>query len=112
MCVYVFGNVLFFVIVIYGLWKIVENCENIYGFDVKDFVSRNFYVDDGLVFLLFCEKVIDLIKRIKIVFKENGNLWLYKIVLNDREILNSFGEEDLNKNFRDVYFGENLVLFL
>lgn len=44
------------------------------------------------------------------MFKENGNLRLHKIASNDREILNSFCEEDLNKNLRDVHFGENSVL--
>lgn len=110
MCVHVFGNAPSPAIATYGLRKTVENCENTYGSDVKDFVNRNFYVDDGLVSSPSREKVIDLIKRTKTVFKENGNLRLHKIASNDREILNSFGEEDLNKNLRDVHFGENSVL--
>nr|XP_034305596.1 uncharacterized protein LOC117682359 [Crassostrea gigas] len=78
-CVHVFGNAPSPAIATYGLRKTVENCENTYGSDVKDFVNRNFYVDDGLV-------------------------------SSPSQILNSFGEEDLNKNLRDVHFGENSVL--
>lgn len=60
MCVYVFGNSLLFVIVIYGICKIVENVDE----DVKDFVNCNFYVDDGFIFLFDEVSVIDFMKCI------------------------------------------------
>lgn len=49
MIVYVFGNSLFFVVVIYGLCKVVEKVE----LDVQDFIYKNFYVDDGLLMMNF-----------------------------------------------------------
>lgn len=45
MIVYVFGNIVFLVIVIYGLRKCVEGVD----LDVKNFVNDNFYVDDGII---------------------------------------------------------------
>lgn len=52
MKVYVFGNSFFLVIVILGFRKILELFEESYGFDVKEFIKRNFYVDDGLILCL------------------------------------------------------------
>lgn len=60
MILYVFGNSLLFVIVFYGFFKIVEYVD----WDVKNFVYYNFYVDDGLIFLLNELDVISLMKCI------------------------------------------------
>lgn len=47
MKVYVFGNIMLLVIVIYVFRKIVEVSEE----NVKNLVMRNFYVDDGLLLI-------------------------------------------------------------
>lgn len=47
MKVYVFGNIMLLVIVIYVFRKIVEVSDE----NVKNFVMRNFYVDDGLLLI-------------------------------------------------------------
>lgn len=60
MKVYVFGNIFLLVVVIYGLWKIVENEDS----DVRNYVMKNFYVDDGFIFLFFSVEVIRLLKKI------------------------------------------------
>lgn len=53
MCVYVFGNIVFLVIVIYGFRFVVNySC---FGFDVSDFVCKDFYVDDGFKLLFIVE---------------------------------------------------------
>lgn len=62
MCVYVFGNSLSFVVVMYGLRRIVEIVENQYGYDVCKFVEKNFYVDDVLIFFFFLKEVISFLK--------------------------------------------------
>lgn len=56
MNVYVFGNSLLFVVVIYRLCKVVENVE----IDVQDIIYKNFYVDDGVVFCCIFVEVINL----------------------------------------------------
>ncbi len=48
MCVHVFGNSPSPAVATYGLRKIAENSETQFGSDVKNFVERDFYVDDGL----------------------------------------------------------------
>lgn len=62
MRVYVFVNISFFVVVIYGFWKIVEVGEFEFGSDVNlEFVDKNFYVDDVLKFVIILVKIIDLL---------------------------------------------------
>lgn len=53
MNVYLFGNGFSFVVVIYGLCRIVIDGEEEYGEEVKKFICCNFYVDDGLILFLF-----------------------------------------------------------
>ncbi|XP_062610035.1 uncharacterized protein LOC134271839 [Saccostrea cucullata] len=107
MCVHVFGNAPSPAIATYGLRKVAENCIDSYGSDVNDFVLKNFYVDDGLVSAPSREKVLDLVLRTKTALHDMGKIRLHKIASNDWEILNSFCEEDLNKNLKDIQFGEN-----
>lgn len=90
MCVYVFGNSLLFVIVIYGICKIVENVDE----DVKDFVNCNFYVDDGFIFLFDEVSVIDFMKCIQFVMKLEGRLRLYKIIFNKLVVMEVFDLSD------------------
>lgn len=54
MNVYVFGNSLFFVVVINGLCKVVEKVE----LDVEDFIYKNFYVDMVWFFVEFLKKLL------------------------------------------------------
>lgn len=65
MIVYLFGNGLSWVVVIYGLRKMVKYGEEV---DVKEFVERNFYVDDGLVLMFIVDEVIILVKSIEVIF--------------------------------------------
>lgn len=63
MCKYVFGNLLFLVIVIYGLRKVVS-VNFIISEEVVNFVNKNFYVDDGLFLIIIFEKVVEIMKKI------------------------------------------------
>jgi hypothetical protein len=107
MCVHVFGNAPSPAIATYGLRKIAEISEYLYGSDVNKFIHRDFYVDDGLVSSSSREKVLNLVIQIKTALRDIGKIRLHKIASNDREILNSLCEEDLNKNIKDIKFGEN-----
>lgn len=104
MWVYVFGNKLLLFIVNYVLYKIVEVVLFLYGDDVRNFVQRNFYVDDVLIFLFIKEEVIDLFIRIKDVFMILGKIRLYKFVLNDGEVMKNLFLEDLVKDLKEINF--------
>lgn len=60
MWVYVFGNCLLLVVVMYVLCKVNENGEK----NIRDYVEWNFYVEDGLIFVLIVDEVIELMKKI------------------------------------------------
>lgn len=108
MKVYVFGNIFLLVVVIYGLWKIVENEDS----DVRNYVMKNFYVDDGFIFLFFSVEVIRLLKKIQVVLN-NVRIRFYKIVLNDVEVMEVFLFEDLEKNLMllDIGFDDLFVQY-
>jgi hypothetical protein len=59
MKVHVFGNTTSPAVATYALRKTIEGSED----DVKEFVNRNFYVDDGLLSTESVEEAADLIKR-------------------------------------------------
>lgn len=44
--------------------------------------------------------MIDLLKRIWIVLKINGNINFYKVVLNNKEVMLVFFKEDLSKEIK------------
>jgi hypothetical protein len=107
MCVHAFGNAPSPAIATYDLRKNAEISENLYGSDINKFVHRDFYVDDGLVSSSSREHVLNLIIQTKTALRDIGKICLQKIPSNDREILYSLCEEDLNKNIKDIHFGEN-----
>lgn len=61
MMIYVFGNSLLLVVVMFGFRRVVE------GFleDLRDLVCNNFYVDDGFLFCVIEEEVISFVYCIK-----------------------------------------------
>ncbi|XP_061170421.1 uncharacterized protein LOC133179742 [Saccostrea echinata] len=105
MKVHVFGNSPSPAVATYGLRKVAEISSKAFGEDVKLFVERDFYVDDGLTSL--CEEVsaVDLIKRTQQALLNEGNLRLHKIVSNSRAVMNSFESRDLAKGLEDVDIG-------
>jgi len=99
MCVHVFGNSPSPAIATYGLRQSVRNRDN----DVREFVNKNFYVDDGLTSLPTESKAIDLLKRTQEALAESG-LKLHKIVSNSKDVMRAFPAEDLAKDLKDVNF--------
>ena len=67
----------------YGFRLAAIQAENSFGKDVREFVERNFYVDDGLVSLPTTQEATDLIRRTKEALMIHGNLRLHKIASND-----------------------------
>ena len=93
MKVHVFGNTTSPAIATYALRKTVEGSDQ----DVKDFVTKNFYVDDGLISTETVQKSVDLMKKTQRDLDERGNLKLHKIASNSLELMNHFPNIDLSK---------------
>ncbi|XP_070548926.1 uncharacterized protein [Ptychodera flava] len=58
-----FGNVSSPAIATFGLRKMAEDGVSTYGEDVKEFIDKNFYVDDGLTSAPDAKKAISLVNR-------------------------------------------------
>lgn len=80
MNIHVFGNSPSPAVATYGLRRAVENAES----DVKDFIYKNFFVDDGLVSRRTPEEAVDLLVRIQRVLLDTGKLRLHKFASNNR----------------------------
>ncbi|XP_063399006.1 uncharacterized protein LOC134683625 [Mytilus trossulus] len=100
MTVHVFGNSPSPSVATHGLRKSAETADQ----DVKDFVNRNFYVDDGLLSCQNVETAVDLVKRTQSALSSGGNLRLHKIASNSKHLLSQFPVDDLAKNLKDLKF--------
>ncbi|XP_030844157.1 uncharacterized protein LOC100890944 [Strongylocentrotus purpuratus] len=67
-----------------------------FGNDVKDFIHRDFYVDDGLKSVPSTKDAIDLVSRTRQLCKKSG-LHLHKFISNSREVMESVPEPDRAK---------------
>ncbi|XP_048734152.2 uncharacterized protein LOC125650167 [Ostrea edulis] len=105
MRVHVFGNTPSPAVATYGLRKAVENGDR----DVRDFVERNFYVDDGLVSVPTTDEAIELVKETQQVLKEQGNIRLHKIASNSVAVMNAFPTQDLEKSLTQVSIGSDAL---
>ncbi|KAK7093723.1 uncharacterized protein [Littorina saxatilis] len=63
--------------------------------DVKNFVSRDFYIDDGVTSLPQKEQAVSLIKRTQADLMEKGEIRLHKYASNDRAFLQDLSADDL-----------------
>ena len=76
---------------------------------MKRFVTKNFYVDDGLISLSTSEQVVDLVKPTQQALLHGGNLRLHKIASNSERVMNSFPTEDLAKELKDLHLDKDTV---
>lgn len=101
MTVHVFGNNPSPAVAIYGLRRTAEHGEAEYGTDAKEFVLRNFYVDDGLTSVSSEEAAIDLLKRTQGMLAA-ANLKLHKMASNSATVMEAFLPEDRAKELKDL----------
>jgi hypothetical protein len=97
MAKHVIGNSLSPAIATYCLRKSVDNSDE----DIRVFVNRDFYVDDGLSSQPSVEKAVDLLKRTQRDLS-SSKLRLHKIVSHEPEVLKQFSVNDLGKGLKDV----------
>ncbi|XP_033755669.1 uncharacterized protein LOC117338425 [Pecten maximus] len=111
MCAHVFGNSPSPAIATYGLRKSAIEQEGRFGSDMREFVEKNFYVDDGLVSFEDGAQAVDLLKRTQEALASGGNLRLHKIASNNSEVMKAFPKEDLATELKDLDIGmEHLPL--
>lgn len=88
----VFGNSPSPAIAIYGR-QAAELGQEEHGSRVKQFVFRNFYVDDGLTSVPSVGEAIELLSGARNMLAES-NVQLHKIASNVSEIMNAFPPEE------------------
>ena len=79
MCVHVFGNSPSPAVATYGFRRTARNAEHSFGHDVRSFVERNFYMDDGLISLPSVEEAVSLMRRTQQALFQEGGLRLQRL---------------------------------
>ncbi|KAK3727498.1 hypothetical protein QZH41_018364 [Actinostola sp. cb2023] len=100
MNVHLFGNGPSPAVVTFGLRKTSNHGEETSP-EVKEFVSRNFYVDDELASAPTPEQAISLVSKAQSVLA-TANLRLHKVVSNSIEVMQAFPTADRAKDLRDL----------
>lgn len=104
MKVHVFGNSPSPAVATYGLRRAADMGEEEHGSDAKQFVHRNFYVDDGLTSVASDGEAIDLLKRTRNMMAES-NIRLHKIASNSNQVMDAFLPEERAKDLKDLDLG-------
>ncbi|XP_053305886.1 uncharacterized protein LOC128468218 [Spea bombifrons] len=108
MRVHIFGNSPSPAVAIYGLKRSAQEGEAEYGSDVRQFVERDFYVDDCLKAMPSNETAINLLRRAQEILA-CSNLRLHKIASNSQELMEAFPSQDRCSDLRDLDLGTNSV---
>lgn len=86
MIVYLFGVMLLLGCCNFVLKIIVDDNEEIFGFEFVEFFCCDFYVDDGLKLVLLVEEVVVFIKSIKKMCL-CGGFNFYKFIFNEKDVI-------------------------
>ena len=108
MTVHLFGNGPSPAVATYGLRRTVDDGEE-QDPEVKKFVQRNFYVDDGLVSKPTAEEFVTLIRN-TLATLASANLGLHKVVPNCVSVMKAFPTEDLVKDIRSLDLSQDNLL--
>ncbi|XP_073512411.1 uncharacterized protein [Phyllobates terribilis] len=108
MRVHIFGNSPSPAVAIYGLKRSAQEVEAEYGSDVKQFIDKDFYIDDCLKAMPSNESAISLLRRAQEMLA-CSNLRLHKIASNSQELMEAFPSQDLCNDLRDLDLGTDPV---
>lgn len=101
MRVHVFGNSPSPTVAMYGLRRVALHGEAEFGADAKNFVQRDFYVNDGLKSFPSVTEAIDLLKATQDMLAIS-NLRLHKITSNSTAVMQAFPSIDYVKDLKDL----------
>jgi len=104
MKVHVFGNSPSPAVAIYCMRRAAQKGEQEHGSDARQYVERQFYVDDGLTSVATPEEAVDLLTRTKEMLAES-NLRLHKVASNSSQVMEAFPVEDRAKDLKDLDLG-------
>ncbi|KAL0146553.1 hypothetical protein M9458_058184 [Cirrhinus mrigala] len=93
MQVHVFGNSPSSAVALLGFKKAALEGEKEHGSETRQFIERNFYVDDALVSLPTEQEAITLLKNAQVMLA-TSNLRLHKIASNKMEVMRAFPQND------------------
>ncbi|XP_052680203.1 uncharacterized protein LOC128160966 [Crassostrea angulata] len=100
MCVHLFGNSPSPAVATYCLHKCVEEpCDS----DVKYYVTRNFYVDDGLSSYDTDNEALDILLRTQKILRDRGKIRFHKFASNSQIVMDALPPEDRAKDLSDVH---------
>ncbi|KAE8608068.1 hypothetical protein XENTR_v10011388 [Xenopus tropicalis] len=108
MRVHVFGNSPSPAVATYGLRRTAKEGEAEFGHDVRQFIERDFYVDDCLKSLSTPKEAINLLKRTQHLLS-SANLRLHKIVSNNSELMKAFDPKDHASDLKDLDLTKDLL---
>ena len=101
MTVHLFGNSPSPAVATFGMRKTADDGGEAYGIDVKKFICKDFYVDDGLTSQPSDGDAINLVKGAQAVLA-TSNLRLHKVASNSTTVMEAFSAEDRAKDVRDL----------
>ena len=101
MNVHLFGNGPSPAVATFSLRKTVNHGGEEYTWGVKEFVNRNFYVDDRLTAVPSVQEAIDLIEETQTALATQ-NLRLHRVVSNLPAVMEAFPADDRAKDIRDL----------
>lgn len=99
MNVHLFGNGPSPAVATFGLRKTANNDET--NAKVKEFVNRNFYVDDGLTSAQTPEEATTLVREAQSALA-TASLRLHKVVSTSKEVMQAFPTADRANDLRDL----------
>ncbi len=108
MTVHVFGNTSSPAVATYGLRKTATIGELQHGHDAREFVEKDFYVDDGLKSVSNDEEAIDLLRRTQSMLA-NANLRLHKIACSSPAVTQAFAAEDRASDLRNLDLHKDVI---
>lgn len=100
---HVFGNTPSPAVTIYCLRRAAREAESEFGFDVRTFIERDFYVDDALKSFVTESEAISVVKRAQEMLSHN-RLRLHKITSNSAAVVAEFPPEDRASSIKDLDF--------
>ena len=106
MNVHLFGNTSSPAVATFCLRKTARETEAQFGSDAREFIEKDFYVDDGLKSLPGPEESIDLLKRTQSMLA-TANLRLHKIASSDPKVTEAFPSSDCATDRRNLDLNEN-----
>ncbi|KAI4871613.1 hypothetical protein NFI96_001002 [Prochilodus magdalenae] len=85
----------------YGLRRAALHGEDEFGHAAKEFIHRQFYVDDGLISLPFAPEAINILKAARDMLAVS-NLRLHKIASNCLAVMQAFPSSEYANDLKDL----------